>query len=141
MIRRARDLETICGAGLCIGCGLCESVAGREAVEMCLVPPGFLRPRQKGPIPAGTMEKILETCPGVVIDGAATERTALEDPVFGPGVSVWRGRAADDEVQFRAAAGGALTALGMFLLDHGKVDFVLHVGAARDAPMQTSKPG
>ena len=139
VIRRARDLETICRSGLCIGCGLCESVAGRDAVEMRLVSPGFLRPKQKAPIPPETMAKILKTCPGVVIDGDAAEDTALEDPVFGPGVSVWRGRAADDEVQFRAAAGGALTALGMYLLDHGKVDFVLHVGAARDAPMQTER--
>ena len=139
MIPRARDLETVCRSGLCIGCGLCESVAGRDTVEMRLVPPGYLRPKQKAPLRPETVERILAVCPGVVIDGAPTERTALEDPVFGPGVSVWRGRAANDEVQFRAAAGGVLTALGMYLLDHGKVDFVLHVGAAHDAPMQSER--
>ena len=139
MIRRARDLESICRSGLCIGCGLCESVAGSGKVEMRLVAPGFLRPRQKAGIAPAVMERILEVCPGVRIDGGGSERTALEDPVFGPGVSVWRGRAADDAVQFRAAAGGALTALGMYLLDSGRADFVLHVGAAKEAPMQSAR--
>ena len=139
MIRRARDLESICRSGLCIGCGLCESVAGHDKVEMQLVAPGFLRPKQKARLEPEVVEKILDVCPGVHIDGGTAERTVFDDPVFGPGVSVWRGRAADDGVQFRAAAGGALTALGMYLLDSGKVDFVLHVGAAKEAPMQSER--
>ena len=139
MSPRARDVETICRSGLCIGCGLCESIAGPDALEMRLVAPGFLRPKQKTRLPPSTVQRILDVCPGLVIDGGKRARTPLEDPVFGPGVSVWRGRAADDTVQFRAAAGGALTALGMYLLDRGKVDFILHVGAARDAPLQTER--
>ena len=81
------------------------------------------------------MRTILDVCPGVSIDGACVEDTQLSDPVMGPGVSVWRGHASVDEVQYRAAAGGALTALGMYLLDSGEVSFVLHVTAAKEAPI------
>lgn len=139
MIKRARTLEEICGAGLCIGCGLCESIAGRDRVEMTLVEPGFLRPRVKKPVPEDAMQAILETCPGVRIDGQLETKPPMMDPVFGPAVSVWRGRATDHEVQFRGASGGVLTALGMFLLDSGKVDFVLHVAASKASPLHTER--
>ena len=104
-----------------------------------MVEPGYLRPKTKQTIPADIMDAILDICPGVSIDGAGVEQTPLHDPVMGPGVSVWRGRAVRDDVQFRAAAGGALTALGMYLVDSGEVKFVLHVTAAKDAPMLTER--
>ena len=104
-----------------------------------MVEPGYLRPKTKQTIPADIMDAILDICPGVSIDGAGVEQTPLHDPVMGPGVSVWRGRAVRDEVQFRAAAGGALTALGMYLVDSGEVKFVLHVTAAKEAPMLTER--
>ena len=139
MIKRARDLNEICTAGLCVGCGICESLAGSQRVEMTMVEPGFLRPKTKQEIPTDVMSTIVDVCPGVSIDGDCVESTPLHDPVMGPGVSVWRGRAVQDEVQFRAAAGGVLTALGMYLVDSRKVDFVLHVTAARNAPMLTER--
>ena len=104
-----------------------------------MVEPGYLRPKTKQTIPVDIMDAILDICPGVSIDGAGVEQTPLHDPVMGPGVSVWRGRAVRDEVQFRAAAGGALTALGMYLVDSGEVKFVLHVTAAKNAPMLTER--
>ena len=139
MIKRARDLNEICASGLCVGCGICQSLAGQEHVEMTLVEPGYLRPKTKKPIPQEVMNTILDVCPGVRIDGACVENTPLSDAVMGPGVSVWRGNASHDEVQFRAAAGGALTALAMYLVDSGEVSFVLHVCAARDAPMLSER--
>ena len=47
------------------------------------------------------------------------------------------GHAADAEVRFHASSGGALSALGKFLLDSGEVDFILHVAASRDAPLRS----
>ena len=139
MIKRAKTLEAICESGLCIGCGLCQSVAGVDKVEMAMVESGFLRPKVKSALAPQVMDEILEVCPGVSIDGAMPEEAPVDDSAFGPGVSFWRGRAADDEVQFRGAAGGALTGLGMYLVDCGKVDFVLHVVASKTAPMRTER--
>ena len=40
-----RCLSEIVENGMCIGCGLCQSIAGSERVEMMMVdPPGRLRP-------------------------------------------------------------------------------------------------
>ena len=68
-----------------------------------------------------------------------SQPTSMMDAVFGPGMSVWRGRATNNEVQFKAATGGALTALGMYVLDANKVDFVLHVTESRTDPMTTER--
>ena len=139
MIKRVRDLNQICANGLCIGCGICESLAGKDHVEMTMVEPGYLRPKTKQSIPSDLMERILDICPGVSMDGSCVEKTPLHDAVMGPGVSAWRGRAAQDVVQFRAAAGGALTALGMYLVDSDEVNFILHVVASEQAPMLTER--
>ena len=139
MIKRVRNLNQICASGLCVGCGICESLAGPGRVKMTMVEPGYLRPHTLNTIPPEIMQTILDVCPGVSIDGACVEDTELNDPVMGPGVSAWRGHASVDEVQFKAAAGGALTALGMYLVDSGEVCFVLHVTAARNAPMLSER--
>lgn len=139
MIKRARSLNQICAGGLCVGCGICESLAGPERVKMTMVEPGYLRPHTRAPIPPDLLQTILDVCPGISIDGACVEDTVLNDPVMGPGVSTWRGQASVDEVQFRAAAGGALTALGMYLVDSGEVSFVLHVTASKNAPMLSER--
>jgi coenzyme F420 hydrogenase subunit beta len=49
------------------------------------------------------------------------------------------GHASDPEVRFRGSSGGVLTALGQFLIDSGRVKFVLHVGASRSLPMRTER--
>jgi coenzyme F420 hydrogenase subunit beta len=58
-------------------------------------------------------------------------------PVWGPIRSIHRGWATDEAVRFRSAAGGSMTALGVFLLESGKVDSILHVRASSAKPMLT----
>ena len=106
---------------------------------MEMIEPGRLRPEVKAVLAPDTLRKILDVCPGHSIDGALPVRTCARltvDPGRGAGDQRYRGFASDDGVRYRAAAGGALTALGMYLLDHDKVDFVLHVGASAEAPMR-----
>ena len=140
MIKYPQSLEDIVAGGLCIGCGICQSIAGRDRVEMTMMEPGFLRPKVKAAPDDAAMREILDVCPGASIDGAMPKERAdgvFMDPVYGPWVSITRGYAADDEIRFKAAAGGALTALGMYLLDTGKVDFVLHVAQSTDDPIRS----
>jgi len=40
-----RDLEAVVSQGLCTGCGICESMLGRDNVDMQLTSFGQLRPR------------------------------------------------------------------------------------------------
>ena len=125
------NLNDIVEAGLCAGCGICESIAGREAVEMKLSRDGRIRPLSKTALDSLTFNQIMQVCPGVTVKGPQ-EKSA--HPVWGPIVSMHRGWACDDKTRFHAAAGGTLTALGMYLIRTGKVDSVLHIKASSENP-------
>jgi coenzyme F420 hydrogenase subunit beta len=132
-----RDLETVVRSGLCSGCGICESVAGRDAVEMRWTAVGQLRPQVKRPLPRAVEERALALCPGVEVVGPAEQPGTEMSPVWGPVASIQRGWSADPQVRWHAAAGGAMTALGLHLLETGEVDAILHVRASETDPMQT----
>lgn len=139
-----RTLREIVENGLCLGCGLCRSVAGPDKVEMGWVdPPGRLRPRILKELDRATEDAILATCPGVLLDEpVSAERhgpEAKEDPAFGPWIRAWKGHASDPEINHKASSGGTLTALAAWLVESGKVDFVLHVKADEERPMRTRR--
>jgi coenzyme F420 hydrogenase subunit beta len=97
---------------------------------------GQIRPRASTELDAATLEKIQSVCPGIRIIGAVAPARTMH-PVWGPVRSVHRGWASDESVRFRSAAGGSMTALGVFLLESGKVDSILHVRASTVRPMLT----
>jgi len=136
----APDLETIITHGLCTGCGLCASLAGRDQLEMQLTSYGQIRPREREKLDAATLEEIQAICPGIRVIGPGASQVASAKnmhPVWGPIRSLHRGWATDEAVRFRAAAGGSMTALGIFLLESRKVDSILHVRASSSKPMLT----
>ena len=134
------DLRTIVSYGLCAGCGLCESLAGADSVEMAVTSVGQMRPQVKREIAEETMAAIRAVCPGLVVTGPSTEqladRGAMHD-VWGPIRTVVRGWSTHPELRLRSAAGGAMTALGCFMLESGKVDAVLHVRASTQRPQDS----
>ena len=68
-LRHPTNLKEIVENGLCIGCGLCQSIAGSGCVEMVMLdPPGRLRPKIKEPLDQKTEDAILAACPGARID-------------------------------------------------------------------------
>lgn len=143
-MKHPKSLNEIVENGLCIGCGLCQSIAGGDRVEMTMVdPPGRLRPHVKTPLDDKTERAILAACPGALIDEpVAFDRHGTDikvDPSFGPWHRVWKGHASDPEIHHMASSGGSLTALGIFLLETGKVDFLLHVAASKEKPMRTER--
>lgn len=140
MNTQPRTLETVVAHGLCAGCGLCESMAGSDRVRMEMSPHGYLRPHRLQALPPETLRRILDCCPGVKIDGpAVVVPGATVDRIWGPHVGLTKSHAADPEIRFKASSGGTLTELCGFLLDTGRVDFVLHVGTSRDAPMRSER--
>ena len=57
--------------------------------------------------------------------------------IWGPIRTMYRGWSTDEALRFHAAAGGAMTALGCFILEAGKADAILHVRASREHPTLT----
>lgn len=136
----AFDLEAIVAHGLCAGCGLCESLAGVDLVEMALTSFGQMRPRVKRAPGQATMAAIAAVCPGVELVGPPAEQVAdkgVMHDIWGPVRSIARGWSTDAGLRFRSAAGGAMTALGCWLIESGKVDAIVHVRASASSPMDT----
>ncbi len=131
---KINSLDDIVESGLCTGCGICESMAGSDTVEMTLSTDGRIRPRSKSVLSSAIFEQIMQVCPGVSVTGANAGAGCQVYPVWGPVVSLHRGWACDEKTRFHAAAGGALSALGMYLLGSGKVDTILHMKASTEHP-------
>ena len=123
--------------GLCIGCGLCEAIAGPDRLQIVMTPEGRERPLGLQPLDAATNALIYDVCPGSRISGQAAPEAPV-DPIWGPCFRIDRGYAGDPEIRFKAATGGVLTGLAVWLLESGRVDFVLQVRARDDAPMRST---
>ena len=142
LVRHPQSLQEIVENGLCLGCGLCESVAGKQRVEMVWVdPPGRLRPHIHEPLDQDTEDAILRSCPGVFLDQPVEPirhgPNVKLDASFGPWIQVWKGHAGEPEVHHLGSSGGALTALGIYLVESGKVDFIYHVSADENRPLRS----
>jgi len=126
------DLQSIVKGGLCLGCGLCQAMAGSERVAMATNGAGRLRPLAAAPLNQGTMDRIRVTCPGIRIDASepAPAPAAKLDVIWGPAVSLLRGRALPKDDSSEAEDPGVASALVRHLLESGEVDVVLGGGEA-----------
>ncbi|MDZ4093569.1 MAG: coenzyme F420 hydrogenase/dehydrogenase beta subunit N-terminal domain-containing protein, partial [Paracoccaceae bacterium] len=115
--------------GMCIGCGLCESIAGREAVQMHTAQTGYERPLVVGELGQETVDEIYDVCPGLRLDSLPDrliDADTIIDPVWGPYKYMVSAHATDEGTRTKAASGGVLTALCKYLIDTRRVDFILH---------------
>lgn len=123
-------LYAIVEQGLCIGCGLCQSVAGEDRLRVTKTMSGYLQPVVVGELDHAIVDRIYEVCPGTRIEGLPEdlidEDTRI-DNVWGPWRRMVRAWASDPEVRFEGSTGGVLTALGNYLLESKRVEFILHV--------------
>jgi coenzyme F420 hydrogenase subunit beta len=134
-------IEAIVESGLCIGCGLCRSLAG-DSIELVLTPEGRDRPMVRSPLDEATLARVNAVCPGVRVEGARPQTlsaTAEHDRIWGPAERLAVAYASDPAVRFQASSGGVLTALGQYLLASGEVSFVLHVAGSKRSPIRTER--
>jgi coenzyme F420 hydrogenase subunit beta len=130
-------LYAIVEQGLCIGCGLCQSVAGRDRVRVTKTLHGYLQPVVEGELDHATVDRIYAVCPGTRVEGlpeGLVEADTKHDNVWGPWRRMVRAWAGDPEVRFEGSTGGVLTALGAYLLESKRVDFILQVKNSTTEP-------
>ncbi len=137
-------IETIVGQGLCMGCGLCKSLAGPGNIEMVMNLEGGERPVVTGTVDEPTLKLINAVCPGLNVEGyvhedwlEAAEEPPEIHPIWGPTRLMFTGHATDPWVRFHASSSGALSAMGIYMLETGAVDFILHVAASKTQPVRT----
>ena len=131
------QLYRIVREGLCTGCGLCQSIAGKDVVRVCKVTSEYERPLVVGELNQSTVDQIYAACPGLRVSGVPDTRNdprAKHDDIWGPWHSIETASASDPETQFIGSTGGVLTALAIYLLESGRVDFILHATASDDDP-------
>jgi coenzyme F420 hydrogenase subunit beta len=133
------ELDTVVESGLCMGCGLCSSLAD-GAIDMIMTKEGRLRPVAREVLDLEFNKKFNAVCPGILVRGtepSSIPAQADNDEIWGPAVELVIGYAKDPTVRFQATSGGVLTALSQFLLKLGRVNFVLHVGASKTSPVRS----
>lgn len=133
-----KEISRIAEEAMCIGCGLCQSIAGKDVLQLKMSKSGCFYPHLKGDISDEAVNTILDTCPSHRLQGIAKEditQNTKVDWVWGAYQSLLMGYATNPQHRFEGATGGALTALSSYLLSSGRVDFILHVKASKEDPV------
>jgi coenzyme F420 hydrogenase subunit beta len=135
-VARIKKIQDVVDYRLCIGCGACLHVLGRDAGRMVDIPDIGLRPRFSRALSAEEDETALQVCPGVQVElsGDVVPDGGFEDPHAGRGLGVWEGHAADPEIRASGSSGGCITALSLYCLEKRGIDFVSHVAMHDDEP-------
>lgn len=126
-------IDSIKISGYCAGCGLCASVAEKGQIRMQMNASGYLRPVAQTMLSSETEKKIQDICPGIRIQHPSSLKNY--HPIWGPLEKVRTGFAKDIEVRRQGSSGGVISALAIFLLETGKVDFVAQTAVSKAEPL------
>ena len=133
-------LSDIVDNGLCIGCGLCQSIAGKDKIEVTMTSKGRLEPKEISKISPEIFKKIVNVCPGTIVEGLPKEevnQSAKHNLVWGYYLSLCYTWSTDKKIRFESSTGGLLNGLSIYLLETKKVKFILHTAADPKKPMRS----
>ena len=136
---KINSLNDIVKNGLCIGCGICQSIAGKNTLKMEMSDKGNLEPVELNPIDKNTLEQIKKVCPGVIAEGPSDSKTnegLSNDIIWGNHYEMYYSWSTDPKIRFQSSTGGLLNGLSLFLLEKNKVDFIMHTAGDKDNPMR-----
>jgi len=134
------SLSDITKNGLCIGCGICESIVGRENIKISMTKKGRLEPQEISPLSTEDLNKIKKVCPGVLVEGLPKNeinKNSKFDLIWGYYHSLFYSWSTDSKIRFQSSTGGLLNGLSLYLLESKKVNFILHTGTDPQKPMRS----
>lgn len=118
-----RKIRKIIKSGLCLGCGLCETIATSQKCQMILNGEnGFYEPVFTEKLTQVETRSILKSCPGIKVQGNN------ESSVWGEIKQIEEAWSSDPFIRKKASSGGVITTLAIHLLETQKVNGILHVG-------------
>ena len=103
-------------------------------------PKGRLEPKEVKKISSETFNKILNVCPGVVVEGLPKEHVdtnAKYDLLWGYYLELFYAWSTDKRIRFESSTGGLLNGLSLYLLESKKVNFILHTATNPKKPMRS----
>jgi coenzyme F420 hydrogenase subunit beta len=134
------NLSDIVDNGLCVGCGVCQSIAGENKIEVMMSPKGRLEPKEINKISPDVFEKIKSICPGTIVEGLPKEdvhEDSKHDQIWGYYLSLNYTWSTDNKIRFQSSTGGLLNGLSIYLLETKKIKFILHTVADPKKPMRS----
>ena len=134
------NLENIVNNGLCIGCGLCQSITGKDYIKISMSSKGRLEPKEIKKISSEKFNKILNVCPGVIVEGLPkklVDKKAKYDLLWGYYLSLFYAWSTDKKIRYESSTGGLLNGLSLYLLDSKKANFILHTATNPEKPMRS----
>ena len=135
-----KSLTDITNNGLCIGCGLCQSILGKEKISIEMTDKGRLEPKEINPISGDDLERVKKICPGVIVESLPKKDISNDskfDTLWGYYNSLFYAWSTDEQIRFQSSTGGLLNGLSLFLLESKKVDFILHTAGDPEKPMRS----
>ncbi len=135
-----KTLSDITNNGLCIGCGLCQSILGKEKISIEMTDKGRLEPREINPLSNEDLDKVKKICPGVIVEGLPKKDVSNDskfDTLWGYYNSLFYAWSTDEQIRFQSSTGGLLNGLSLYLLESKKVDFILHTAGDPEQPMRS----
>ncbi len=124
---------------LCLGCGLCQSIAGKNKIKVVMTKEGCLEPRQIKPINKKIFHKILLTCPGILIRGPKNnlkKNNFKEDLIWGRYLDLFYSYSKNSYIRYISSTGGVLNSIAIYLLESKQVDCIIHTSASKNKPMR-----
>ncbi len=135
----AQRLNRISQDAMCTACGLCQSFFGAERVAMAITSSGDLRPVIKpgAKLTHSEIDRLEQLCPGTRLEALPEDfrsAQAADDLIWGGYEAMQLAWAANPNVRHQGSTGGVLSALALYLLASGEVDFILHAKASEQEP-------
>ena len=133
------SLNDIVENGLCIGCGLCKSIAGEDNLKMEMSDKGRLEPKEIKTLNKETLDQIKLVCPGLVGEGLPEDLVTKDskfDLIWGDYLSLFYAWSSDNKIRFESSSGGLLNGLSLYLLEKKTVNFILHTVSDPKKPMR-----
>ncbi len=134
-----KNLSDIVDNGLCIGCGLCQSIAGKNLISINMTEKGRLEPKELKPLSNTIFNKIKNTCPGVVVEGLPEKeiiKNSNKDIIWGEYHSIFYAWSTNSKIRYQSSTGGLLNGLSLYLIESKKVKFICHTSSVPDKPMR-----
>lgn len=128
-----KTIEDVVSNGLCAGCGACAGVVPDNIVRMELSTAGYLRPKAKQPLDLVQQRNALVACPSVNLEHSELEADNLR--IWGPTRTVATAFSTDSEIRQLGSSGGVVSALALYLLESGSVDFVAQIAVSEEDPL------
>ena len=126
-MKEVNNLKDIVDNGLCIGCGLCQSIAGEDLISIEMSKKGRLEPKELKPLNDEIFIKIKKICPGTIVEGLPEKEineNSKQNLIWGEYQSIFYAWSTDSKIRFQSSTGGLLNGLSLYLLESKKIKFI-----------------